>query len=179
MTDKPTKQARAAQVGTSIAVLRNWERLGVDVFDDEAIKLHLRNVRKMPSGIKPEFMPEAATNAIGDVSEIDMDTLKLELANAPDRNTAQTIKTKIDGFLNLYKVEAAAGKYISRDKAGEEMVRVGAVFKAAVKRLEADLPPMLEGCKPETMQRMIGDKCDEVLRGMIEEYKKLDDIEDE
>ena len=37
--------------------------------------------------------------------------------------------------------------------------------------------PMLEGAGPEQMQKMIGEKCDEILRAMLEEYKKIDEIE--
>lgn len=175
--DRMSKINRAKEIGVSYQVLRNWERLGVDVMDNESVTNHLRNIRKMPSGINAEFLPDTGGGTIKDISEIDLDKLKLDLVNAQDRNTAQTIKTQIDGLLNLYKVEAAAGKYISRDKAGEEMVRVGVTFKAAIKRLEADLPPMLEGAGPEQMQKMIGEKCDEILRAMLEEYKKIDEIE--
>lgn len=177
MSEQPGKIERAKQIGISYQVLRNWERLGVDVMDDDAIRAHLKNIRKMPSGVNPDFLPEAGTGTYKDIGEIDLDQLKLDLVNANDRNTAQTIKTQIDGLLNLYKVEAAAGKYISRDKAGEEMVRVGTIFKASLKRLEADLPPMLEGAGPEQSQKIIGEKCDEILRAMVEEYKKIDEID--
>lgn len=174
MSKRPTQTDRAAEIGVALKVLQNWRKLGVDIYDDQAITDHLRNIRKMPANVKERFLPKVNTEKVE--SEFDLDQLRHELNAAQDSNTARTIKTKIDGHLNLFKAEAAAGKYITRDEARDEMVRVGTVFKAAVKRLEADLPPMLDGAAPEQAQRIIGEKCDEVLRAMIEEYTKIENI---
>jgi len=45
----------------------------------------------------------------------------------------------------------------------ESMLRIGAAVKAAIMRMEADLPPMLEGMTPAGMQKVIREKVDEVL----------------
>jgi hypothetical protein len=87
------------------------------------------------------------------------------------------VKTQIDGLLNAYKLREAAGKYVSKDVVREALIKVGTTFKAAVLRMEADLPPMLEGASPAQMQRIIREKVDEVLRALSEESSKV--IEDE
>lgn len=158
-------------------VLNSWANLGVDIYDDESVRDHIRRARKLPANLKPEFMPQVDSGPqVLDVENIDVDQLKLDMVNAPDKHTAQTIEIKIRGLLASTKLAAAQGELISRALVEEEMIRVGSVFKAAVKRLEADLPPMLDGASPETIQKLIGDKADEVLRAMAEEYRKIDDI---
>lgn len=177
MNKKPTLNDRAAEIGASVPTLRNWKRSGVDVFNDEEVKRHMRTIRKLPPNLKPEFLPKTSeTPELTDVSQIDIESLQLKMANAQDKHEAQTLEIQIRGLLTAFKLQDAAGNYISRALVEEEMIRVGAVFKAAVKRLEADLPPMLEGASPETIQRVIGEKADEVLRAMVEEYKKMDNI---
>ena len=177
--EKERRLKRSQQIGITYQTFLNWERSGVDMFDDVQVKAKIRSSRKMPQNLKPEFMPQIGigdTDLVVDVDKIDIDQLKLDMINAPDKHTAQTIEIKIRGLLSSTKLAQAQGELISRNSVEEEMTRVGSVFKAAVKRLEADLPPMIHGASPETMQKLIGEKADEVLRAMKEEYKKIDEI---
>lgn len=150
------------------------------MWNDDQVKAKIRKCRNLPTNLKPEFLPTLSDGdqqqQLDDVAEIDIERLQLDMANATDKVEAQTIELKIRGLINAYKLQEAAGHYISRSKVNEAMIRVGSLFKAAIKRLEADLPPMLEGASPEAMQRMIGEKADEVLRAMQEEYQKMEDI---
>ena len=177
MDKPPTLNARAAEIGTSVVTLRSWQRCGVDVFSADDVRRHLRTARNLPENLKPGFRPPSHdADLVVDVDKIDIDQLKLDMINAPDKHTAQTIEIKIRGLLSSTKLAQAQGELISRNSVEEEMTRVGSVFKAAVKRLEADLPPMIHGASPETMQKLIGEKADEVLRAMKDEYKKIDEI---
>jgi len=45
--------------------------------------------------------------------------------------------------------------------------------KAAIMRMEADLPPMLEGMEPAAMQRTIRGKVDEVMATLADESSKV------
>lgn len=171
-------QERAGEIGVSLPTLSSWQKNGVDVFEDEEIVKYLRTSRKVPPNVKARFLPkiEPPGGAITDVSQIDIDSFKLRVANAQDKNEAQVLQVQVKTLLDTFKLEEANGNYISRSALKEEMVRLGATFKAAVKRLEADLPPMLEGASPEQAQKIIGEKCDEVLRGMKEEYEKVKEL---
>lgn len=50
---------------------------------------------------------------------------------------------------------------------------IGAAIKGAVSRMEADLPPMLEGLPPAKMQTIIRDKCDEILALLEDQASKV------
>lgn len=173
---KVTRNQRAADIGITVQCLANWERCGVDVWDDEAIRRKLSRVRNLPPNLNPDFAPKVANlgeiDENADPSEVDIELLVKQLADCQDKHQAQTIKLKIDGLLNAFKLREAAGKYVSRAVVKESLLRIGAVFKASTKRFEADLPPMLDGASPETMKRIIGEKIDDMLRTLEEEYHK-------
>lgn len=166
-----TRQQRAAQIGISLQSLSNWERLGCDIWNDDDVRRKIARLRNLPTSIKPEWLPQTAP---ADVEPIDgsIDHLVSELHGCTDKHQAQTIKLKIDGLINAYKLRAAAGEYISRATHNEIMVRIGATFKAAITAMENELPPMLHGADMPHMQRTIRDKGDEVLRSLDEIYKQ-------
>jgi hypothetical protein len=154
---KQTKMERAGQIGVSYPCLRNWERCGVNIWNDDDVRAKLARMRNLPPNLKPEFMPTRSA--------------PIEPPGA-DKHQAQTVKIQIDGLLNAYKLREAAGKYVARAMVEESLIRIGATFKAALMRLEADLPPMMEGMDPPKMQQTIRDKIDEVLRSLEDEYAK-------
>jgi len=162
---KQTRNQRSAQIGISIQTLGNWERGGVNVWDDAEVRTKIARCRNLPKTLKDEWKPVPATPPTSDPIESSDHTERLisELAHCTDKHDAQRIKTQIDGLVNAFKLREAAGSYVSRAMVEESMLRIGAAVKAAIMRMEADLPPMLEGMTPAGMQKVIREKVDEVL----------------
>ena len=162
-----TRRERAVQIGVSSQTLTSWGKHGVDVFNDTELRAKISRMHNLPPGLKPEWMPQVAPAVApapgDDPTQIDIESIIGQLANVTDKHQAQTIKIQIDGLLNAYKLREAAGKYVARAKVEEDLIRIGAAVKGAVLRMEADLPPMLEGMTPAKMQKVIRQKVDEVL----------------
>ena len=169
---KPTALDRAAEIGVSIPTLNSWKRCGVDVMDDGQVRARLAKMRSLPPDLKPEWLPQTVAP---EAEPIDgsIDGLVSELHACTDKHQAQTIKTKIDGLINAYKLREAAGKYVSRAVVDDALIRIAAAVKAAILRMEADLPPMLEGADPPAMQRIIRSKVDEVMAMLSDESAKV------
>lgn len=165
-----TSLERANQIGVSIPTLNSWKRCGVDVFDDEQVKKRISKMRALPPELKSEWLPQTVALEVEPIGG-SIDGLVAELHACTDKHQAQTIKTKIDGLINAYKLRAAAGEYISRADHREVMIRVGATFKAAVTAMEGELPPMLHGSDMPNMQRVIREKSDEILRSLRDIHK--------
>jgi hypothetical protein len=161
-----TKQARAEQIGCSVAALINWGKGGVDVFDDDQVRKKIAKMRNLPPDLKPDWHPRMAEPIQppgDDPTQIDIEQIIGQLSGVTDKHQAQTVKIQIDGLLNAYKLREAAGKYVARAMVEEALIRIAAAVKASVRRMEADLPPMLEGADPAGMQRIIREKVDEVM----------------
>ena len=172
---KQTRNQRSAQIGISIQTLGNWERAGVNVWDDEEVRTKIARCRIQPKTLKPEWKPVPSAPLPSDPVESSDHTERLisELAHCTDKNEAQRIKTQIDGLVNAYKLREAAGSYVSRGMVEEAMLRIGAAVKAAIMRMEADLPPMLEGMAPSGMQKIIRAKVDETMAMLNSESAKI------
>lgn len=175
MTAKPqkqTRQERSAQIGIALKTLGVWERCGVNVWDDTEVRHKIAKMRNLPTGIKPEWLPQTVPPGAEPIDG-SIDGLVAELHACTDKHQAQTIKTKIDGLINAYKLREAAGKYVSKATVDEALIRIAAAVKAAILRMEADLPPQLEGADPPAMQRIIRGKVDEVMAMLSDESAKV------
>ena len=176
---KPQRTAldRAAEIGVSIPTLNSWKRCGVNVDDDEQVRQRIARMRNIPPTLKPEWLPKIADpiQAPGeeDPTSIDIEAIIRQLSPVTDKHQAQTVKLQIDGLLNAYKLREAAGKYVAKVTVDEALIRIAAAVKAAVLRMEADLPPMLEGMDPAAMQRVIRGKVDEVMTMLSDEAAKI------
>lgn len=172
-----TRRERAAQIGVSMQSLTNWSKCGVDVMNDDEIRAKLSRMRNIPPTIKPEWTPAVApaipTPTSDDPTQIDIEAIIANLSLATDKHQASMVKIQIDGLLNAYKLREAAGKYVARAKVEEDLIRIGAAVKGAVLRMEADLPPMLEGMTPAKMQKVIRQKVDEVLTTLSEASSEI------
>lgn len=98
---------------------------------------------------------------VGDPQELE--ELVRQVKAARTYNDARTLKVQIDALRAGYALEIDQGKHVARAIIEEALMRIGSAVKAAVLRMEADLPPMLEGATPAAMQRMIREKADEVM----------------
>jgi hypothetical protein len=172
-------------IGVSVQSLANWERGGVNVWDDEQVREKIGRMRNLPPTLKPEWLPQVAPAAPAapassgdDPTSIDIEAIIRQLSTVTDKHQAQTVKTQIDGLLNAYKLREAAGKYVSKATVDTALVRIAAAVKAAILRMEADLPPQLEGADPPTMQRIIRGKVDEVMAMLSDESSKIWEADD-
>ena len=165
---KQTKNARAAEIGVSVETLSGFARGGTDIFDDAQIRAKLARMRNAPPNLKPGWLPQVnpLTEPGDDPTQIDIEAIIGRLSGVTDKHQAQTIKLQIDGLINAYKLREAAGKYVSRTKVEEDLIRIGAAVKGAILRMEADLPPMLEGMNPAQMQKVIREKTEEILNAL-------------
>lgn len=170
-----TRRERAAQIGVTMQSLTNWSKAGIDVMNDNEIRAKISRCRTLPPTLKPEWKPVPSAPLPSDPVESSDHTERLisELAHCTDKNEAQRIKTQIDGLVNAYKLREAAGSYVSRSMVEEAMLRIGAAVKAAIMRMEADLPPMLEGMAPAGMQKVIKSKVDETMAMLNSEASKI------
>jgi hypothetical protein len=71
------------------------------------------------------------------------------------------------------KLAKEEGSLISLAETKDALSRIGAAVKAAIARLEADLPPLLEGLSPAQMQKIVRGKCDEVLAQIEDASSKV------
>jgi hypothetical protein len=74
------------------------------------------------------------------------------------------------------KADQLAGKLIELQEVEHAFTRLGAVAKSLLMRMQADLPPMLEGQSPSRMSQIIGEAIHKVLTQMSDpqftEWKK-------
>lgn len=176
-TKKPRRTAldRAAEIGVSVPTLNTWKRCGVDIWADDQVRRQIAKMRNIPPELKPEWLPqvEPLTEPGDDPTQIDIEAIIGRLSGVTDKHQAQTIKLQIDGLINAYKLREAAGKYVSRTKVEEDLIRIGAAVKGSILRMEADLPPMLEGMTPAQMQKVIREKTEEILASLSDASSEI------
>lgn len=172
---KQTKNARAAEIGVSVETLSSFARGGTDIFDDAQIRAKLARMRNAPPNLKPGWLSQIdpLTEPGDDPTQIDIEAIIGRLSSVTDKHQAQTIKLQIDGLINAYKLREAAGKYVSRTKVEEDLIRIGAAVKGSILRMEADLPPMLEGMTPAQMQKVIREKTEEILASLSDASSEI------
>ena len=88
-------------------------------------------------------------------------------------NDARTLKVQIDALRAGYSLEVEQERYCSMMQIEDGMDGITAVVRNSIKRLEADLPPMLEGLDAAGMKRIIGDKMAQVIQTIYDEGQRL------
>lgn len=152
-------RARSVAIGVSTGTLAHWENDGCDIEDDESVKAHVAKLQRKPKGIKPEYYttPEELDETP------DMAFLKTSLLRTTDKNDAQRLATQIKGLADAEKLEILQSKYIAMDEVKSAYIKLGSVIRAGIMRLQADLPPVLEGRTPAEMANRIGEAADKLL----------------
>ena len=90
-----------------------------------------------------------------------------------DRESLLCEKLEVEIAIAKLKYDAACNELVSIAEVEDVLAAIGAAVKGAISRLEADLPPMLEGMKPAKMQLIVRDKCDEVLALLEDQSSKV------
>jgi phage terminase Nu1 subunit (DNA packaging protein) len=88
-------------------------------------------------------------------------------------NDARTLKVQIDALRAGYSLETEQERYCSIAQIEDGMDGIAAVVRNSIKRLEADLPPMLEGLDAAQMKRIIGEKIAQVIQTIHDEGQRL------
>ena len=155
-------------------MVRYWEGKNYPLDDIEALRAKLANQEQNPlkeSASGDQDAPEG--------EHADIEDLIRQLQSAADYDVARKLKTQIDGLKSAYQLREAAGSYVSLGVIEEAVTRICSSVKGSIMRLEADLPPMLEGLSPARMQQIIRQKIDETLTLLSDEVARIgqDDAE--
>lgn len=162
-------RARSLAIGVSVATLAHWENDGCNIQDDESVKAHVAKLQKRPKTINPDYLP---TPAQSEESQ-DIEALKNALMRTLDEREARRLKTQIDGLLSAQKLEVLNASYISVNEVRDAFTKLGAIIRAGIMRMQADLPPALEGQSPSRMAKVIGESADMLLNELSERESEL------
>ena len=160
--------AVAQKTGISVSALRLYQRNGVDIYDDDVLREHVRKVGNRTRTLNLDWLgvEQAQEN-------VDIETLKNQLLHTIDRNEAQRLKTQIDGLLSAQKLEVLNASYISMLDVKEAFTKLGSIIRAGIMRMQADLPPALEGQSPSRMAKIIGEAAETLLNELSEREAEL------
>jgi len=162
-------RARSLAIGVSTGTLSHWENDGCNIEDDEGVKAHVAKLSRRPKTINPEYLTEPEH-----LEETpDIAALKTALSRTLDEKEARRIKTQIDGLLSAQKLEVLNASYISMIEVKEAFTKLGSVIRSGIMRMQADLPPALEGQSPSRMAKVIGESAEKLLTELSETETEL------
>jgi len=160
---------RSAQLGVAASTLAHWENSGCNLDDDDSIRAYLAKLTRLPQGLKDEWKPQSEN-----LEETpDIAFLKDQLLRTQDERDARRIKTQIDGLLSAQKLEVLNNSYISVIDVKEAYIKLGSIIRAGIMRLQADLPPVLEGLEPSQMAKRISESADKLLTELSDSASEL------
>jgi phage terminase Nu1 subunit (DNA packaging protein) len=107
----------------------------------------------------------------GDAQELDQ--LVQQVKAARTYNDARTLKVQIDALRSGYALEVEQNRYCSLAQIEDGLDAIASVVRNAVKRMEADLPPMLEGLEASKMKSVISEKAAAVIQIIYDEGERL------
>lgn len=111
------------------------------------------------------------SETIGDAHELE--ELVRQVKAARTYNDARTLKVQIDALRSGYALEVEQNRYCSLAHIEDGMDAIASVVRNAIKRMEADLPPMLEGLDAAGMKRTIAEKSAQVIQIIYDEGERL------
>ena len=174
-TKELSRRHLATQYSVSEAALRTAQKKGVDIRDRESVREYFLSCPRRPklwsNGCpwdEPKFVKPAPDEVSGEELEL-MDQVMAAL----DYDTVRMLKTKIDALHKLRQIEIQDRDYIHKDEVTDDMTRIGNGLKAGLLRLQADLPPMLEGLGANDMQKTLAAKINEMLSQWSNETSDL------
>jgi hypothetical protein len=87
-------------------------------------------------------------------------------ASGNEMSAARLKKLQAEARSATMKADQLAGKLIELQEVEAAFTKLGAVAKSLLLRMQADLPPMLEGQSPSRMSQIIGESINSVLNQM-------------
>ena len=113
------------------------------------------------------------TTGITETHAVELEGLIQQVKSARTYNDARTLKLQIEALRSGYALTVEQERYCTVGEISDAMVGIAASVRAAIMRMEADLPPMLEGLDPPAMQRAIRSKVDEVMQVIHDAGEKI------
>jgi hypothetical protein len=138
--------------GLDQKTLRKYEATGMSLDDEESIKAY-KAINSMD---------------IFDDSGDDIPELKRR------QLIAQTIKTEKEAVKVEIQLQKEMRKLIDLKELEETLLFLGNKLKGMLNRLEAELPPVLDGLPAEKMAKVIKEKLDAIYEYFEKEVKKLE-----
>lgn len=128
-----------------------------------------------------QFLQKSRYNASGndetsgatDQHAVELEGLIQQVKSARTYNDARTLKLQIEALRSGYALTVEQERYCSIPEIMDAMTGIAATVRSAIMRMEADLPPMLEGMDAPTMQRTIRQKVDEIMQTIHEAGEKM------
>jgi DNA primase len=99
-----------------------------------------------------------------------------KLADSSPLAQAKLRKLEAEADLREVQVATARREMISMKLVLENQARIGAILKAALNRLAANLPAELEGMAPGSMREIIREHCDSLLQNIYDDQIDPDEI---
>lgn len=119
----------------------------------ECVKNYIRYIQNR-NGLMQTDSEGAAAN---------IDELIERVKSAATYNDARTLKMQIDALRSGLQYQMDEGSSISRHTVKESLISIGNATRAAMLRMQADIPPMCEGMTAAQMQKVIKAKTHEIL----------------
>ena len=113
------------------------------------------------------------TTGIADTHAVELEGLIQQVKSARTYNDARTLKLQIEALRSGFALTVEQERYCNMAEILDAMTGIAATVRAAIMRMEADLPPMLEGVTPAQAQLIIRAKVDEVMHVIHEAGEKL------
>lgn len=161
----PSQRQLADLYEVSEYAIRTAKKKGVDIHNRDEVRAHFLKGRKRPAAWV-SGCPWDEVKMVDDVPErassYEIDMIQ-QVKDAIDYDEARTLKTKIDSLHKLRQIQIQDRDYIHKDEVTDDMTRIGNGLKAGLLRLQADLPPMLEGLGANEMQKVLQAKIYEML----------------
>jgi len=172
---KLTQTQLADDYSVSVTTIRRANADGCDVQDRDAFVAYIKRTKsKWPdawlNGVPWE--KEAKGNDPHHATDAERDLME-KVRNAPDYDTARTLKTQIDAIHKLRQIEILEGDYIHKDEVVNDLSRIGAAIGAAHKQCQADLPAMLEGLSAAEGKKKIRDYMLKIDGMLADETSRL------
>lgn len=152
--------------GINSRTLSDYLKNGCNVFDHDELRTYLDTLDKRPSTIKRSFYtPPGSVDSlnISSEEEADLELLKKELMLSKDKNEVNRIKAQIEALKTAQQLEILNKSSISIIVAEEAFIKIGAVLKSQLLKLQADLPPQLYGMSQANIQIRIREYVTKIL----------------
>jgi len=79
---------------------------------------------------------------------------------------ARLKKLQAEAISAQLKADDMAGRLIALDEVEQAFTKIGSIIRAGIMRMQADLPPALEGQSASRMAKIISEAVENVLRSM-------------
>ena len=159
--------------GINSRTLSSYSKDGCNVLDLDELRTYLDKLPNRPSTIKTSFYTapgSVADQGIELTEDINVETLKKELLLSKDKHEIARIKTQIEALKVAQQLEILNRSHISIIDAEALFVKIGAILKSQLMKLEADLPGQLYGMTQASMKTRIGD----YIRKLLNEFNSTD-----